>query len=374
MNEMLQQYCATDKEIHDLLISGKQKLTEGVLLELARDRGIFFSSKTPREHLVLQIALLPHDYYDIVGIIEHRDHNKRAEKTTSIGLSTHMVVDDIKSVVEKYRDEVVGTEKVTYHKKGNDGFVMHVVYDEYDYSKTTLIQRQRRDAEIEFVTKDGTVTVRMPSTEKAKNVVENLRKRIEKELLTPVPIQQIELTGIKASEQRTAFFTSLISKIPGYSLQTVINLKVASGDTEKGDSSDLDEDDENAVKQEMLAVVHSVALNGMNLVESKQYQDLRSGGFYITSLTWRSKQLADPFSMIQFDASFEDPIQGTGFKYGVRVALRQKSGEYAKNFKAIEDDKVKAQLFELIENTSRSILNEIILDAGAEVISDNGGE
>ena len=372
MNEMPQQYCATDKEVHDLLISGKQKLTEGVLLELARDRGIFFSAKTPRENLVLQIALLPHDYYDIVGIIEHRDHNKRAEKTTSVGLSTSMVVDDIKAIVEKYRDDAIGTEKVTYHKKGNDGFVMHVVYDEYDYSKTTLIQRQRRDAEIEFVTKDGVITIRMPATEKAKTVVEDLRKRIEQVKLASVPTQRIELSGIKKSEHRTAFFTSLISKMPGYVLQTVINLKVASGDNGESDFTDLDEDDEQAVKQEMLAVVHSVALNGMNLVESKQYQDLRAGGFYITSLTWRSKQIAEPFSMIQFDASFEDPIQMSGFKYGVRVALRQKNGEYAKNFKVVEDEKLKAQLFELIENTSRTVLNRILLET--ETDAKTGGE
>jgi tetrahydromethanopterin S-methyltransferase subunit F len=360
MSDILQQYCATDKEIHDLLISGKQKITDGVLHELARDRGIFFSPKTTREDLVVQIALLPHDYHDIVGIIDHRDHNKRAEKTTSVELSTSMEVDDIKSIVEEYRDGVTGNEKVTYFKKGADGFVMHISYDEYDYSKTTLIQRQRRDAEIEFVTKDGIVTIRNPATEKAKTIVEDLRGRIAQKKLTEVPAQRIELIGLPESETRTSFFTSLISKIPDYVLQTVINLKVASGKSdEKSDSVDLDEEETDTAKQEMLAVVHSAALNGTNLVASKQYQELRAGGFYITSITWRSKQKTEPFSLVQFDASFENPIDGTGFKYGVRIAARQKNGEYAKNFKPVADDKVRAQLFELIENTSRSVLAEL---------------
>jgi len=366
MSDLLKQYCATDKEVHDLLISGKQKLTEGLLLELARDRGIFYSARTPRDNLVMQVALLPHDYYNVVGIIKLRDHNKRGEKTTSLGLSAELSVDDIKELVEKYRDEVVGTEKVTYYKKGTNGFVMHVVYDEYDYSKTTLIQRQRRDAEIEFVAKDGGVTIRMPATEKAKAVVEDLRKRIEKVQLAPVPVQQIELSGIKDPARRTEFFTSLISRIPGYSLQTVINLKVASGAKDQDDGTDLDEDEESAIKQEMLGVVHSVALNGMNLVESEQYQDLRAGGFFITSLTWRSKAIVEPFSMIQFDASFEDPVQGTGFKYGVRIANRQKNGDYAKNFKTVEDEKLKADLFEAIESTSRIILSELVTESSNE--------
>ena len=42
------QYCATDKEIYDALMSAKQKIGEKVLLELANDRGIFFSPKDSR--------------------------------------------------------------------------------------------------------------------------------------------------------------------------------------------------------------------------------------------------------------------------------------------------------------------------------------
>jgi hypothetical protein len=42
------QYCATDKEIHDALMSAKQKIGEKVLLELAKDRGIFYSAKDTR--------------------------------------------------------------------------------------------------------------------------------------------------------------------------------------------------------------------------------------------------------------------------------------------------------------------------------------
>jgi hypothetical protein len=106
MNDNFQQLCATDKEIYDLLMSGKQRLTESVLHELAHDRGIFYSPKISREGLIDRLALLNHDYYDVVGIIERRDHNKRGEKTTSVTLSADLSVDEIKEVVQAYRDEV----------------------------------------------------------------------------------------------------------------------------------------------------------------------------------------------------------------------------------------------------------------------------
>jgi hypothetical protein len=371
MSDKFHQYFATDKEIYDLLMSGKQKLTETVLHELARDRGIFYSPKTSREGLVDHLALLTHDFHDVFGIIERRDHAKRGEKTTSVTLSTDLSIDEIKEVVQNYQAEVQKTEKVTSHQKGADGVVMNVEYDEYDYSRTRLIQRQRKDASIEFVSKNGVTTIRMPATEKAKAVVSNLRDKIESKKKAVIPAQEIELVGLTKAEDRTSFFTFLIANIPGYSLQTVTNLKVASGVSDQDEEAvDLDEDEDESAKQEMLAVVHSVAINGKNLVASEQYQQLRKGGFFITAITWRSKQLKEPHDMIQFDASFEDGPAGTGFKYGVRYASRLQNGDYGKNFKPVEDH-AKPLLFELIEITARKVLADLTAKADADLASPN---
>lgn len=360
MSEKLQQYCATDKEVYDLLISGKQKLTESVLHELARDRGIFYSPKATRDALVDRLALLTHDYHDVIGVIERRDHGRRGEKTTSVALSTELSIDEIKEVIQAYQTEVQKTEKVTSHQKGSDGAVMNIEYDEYDYSRTRLIQRQRKDASIEIASKGGITTIRMPATEKAKIVVTNLREKIEGKKKAIIPAQEIELTNLISAEDRTAFFTSLISSIPGYSLQTVTNLKVASGVSEELDESvEIEEEDDASIKQEMLAVVHSVAIHGKNLVASEQYQQLRKGGFFITAITWRSTQQQSPYNLVQFDASFDDGPAGKGFKYGVRYATRLPSGEYTKSFKPVEDED-KPRLFELIEATARKVLADLI--------------
>ena len=58
-------YCATDKEIYDVLMSAKQRINPAVILELAKDRGIFYSSTDTRETLVHSLSLLPHDYHDL---------------------------------------------------------------------------------------------------------------------------------------------------------------------------------------------------------------------------------------------------------------------------------------------------------------------
>jgi len=52
MRDPGQLYFATNKEIHDLLYSAKQKVTEGTLHELLRDRGIFCSPQESRDALV----------------------------------------------------------------------------------------------------------------------------------------------------------------------------------------------------------------------------------------------------------------------------------------------------------------------------------
>ncbi|MDO6643815.1 hypothetical protein [Acinetobacter guillouiae] len=180
MNKLsFQQLCATDHDIFSLLASGKQRITDVTLNELAKDRGIFFSPKSTRSDLIEDISIWTHDYNDVIGLIEKRDYKKRNEKMTSVVLPAELTVDEIKEIVKDYQKDMQKKEKVTFHQKGNDGVVMNTEYDEYDYSKTRLIQRQRKDASIQIESKDGQTTIRMPATEKATNIVENFKSKVE---------------------------------------------------------------------------------------------------------------------------------------------------------------------------------------------------
>lgn len=356
--QSFQQLCATDHDIFSLLTSGKQRLTDATLNELAKDRGIFFSPKSTRNDLIEEISIWTHDYYDITGLIEKRDYKKRNEKMTSVILPIELSVDEMKDIVKEYKEDTHNKDNVTSHQKGNDAVVINTEYDEYDYSKTRLIQRQRKDASIHMESKNGQTVIRMPASEKALNIVELIKDKVETFKKIEIPLKKIEVENLLNPEERNRFFLKLISDIEDFELLTVTNLKVDKFEDE--DTSEEDEEEENLeIKQNMIGVIESAVFSGQNLVASEQYVQLIEDGFFITSITWRAKQKKDPYHLVQFETSFENGRQGTGFKYSAKYSNRiANSTDYTKNFKPTDGD-LKFNLLSLIEVSARKALEEL---------------
>lgn len=360
MSEYLNQFFATDKDIFDLLASAKQKLTENVLREIARERGIFYSQNDSREDLADALSLLPFTLNELVDLMDRRETSRRNEKTTTITLDATLEVDDIKAAIKEYQDEVGPTEKVDSHLKGANEVVLNVEYDEMDYSRTRLIQRQRHDATIQFVQQNGKTLVRLPASEKSQRIVENLTSRIESRRKAVVPRETIELDGDFGADERTAFFTRLMSELPGYKLKGVTNLRISPSkrsDTETDDEEELDDDEREAASREMLVIVRSMALTGENLMASEEYQALRKRGFYITAITWRADQTSIPYDSPHLHAEFADGEAGTGFKYSVKGIYRFQEGFYTKTARPA-DDAEREKLYGLLEATARKVLSE----------------
>lgn len=353
-------YCATDNEIYEVLMSSKQKLTDAVLLELAKDRGILYSPKDSRETLVEKIALLPHDYDDLAIILEQREHGGRVEKITSATLNAKLSVADIKEVCREYKEQATGDEKVLTHPEGSDRFVVQVQYSEIDYSKTRLIQRKPKEADIEFIVDDEKTIVRMPANAKAMEVFQDLKNRLENHTKDKLPTVLIELSEFDSAAQRTNFFTVLISSLPGFKLDNVTSVKVEPINTDVDeDALDLDDDqDQEQAKEEALALVRKAALAGESLLASDEYQALQKKGFFITSIIWRAKQTATPYSIVEFEAAFEDPHAGKGFKYSVRGALNFTQGEYTRTLRPITNDD-KQRFLTLIEQTAARVISNL---------------
>lgn len=353
-------YCATDKEIYDVLMSAKQRIHAGVVLELAKDRGIFLSPKDGRETLVNYLSLLPHDYHDLNIILDHREHAGRSEKLTSVTLNAALTVEEIKEVVKEYTSESPADETITSHSKGTDQFVVNVKYSEIDYGKTRLVQRTPKEAGIEFHVDGDKTVIRMPSNAKAKEVVSKLKGKLDGKKKTDIPTDSIEIGEFKSAASRTEFFTSLISKLKGFKLDNVTSVKVEPIKREpEEDELDL-EDDQNKeqAKQEALALVRNVALKGETLLASEEYQSLVKKGFFITSIIWRAKETTIPYPIVEFEAAFEEPEDGKGFKYSVRGALNFSEGEYTKTLRPI-DAEAKEKLLSLIEQTANATIAEI---------------
>ena len=363
MNSTLNQYFATDKAIFDLMMSGKQRLTEKVLRDLAKERGIFYSPMDSREELIDVMSTLPHDYDNIMELMKRRRHDGRGDKTTSIILNTEITNEEIKKVLAEYAKDVGATEDITHQKKG-DKYVANIQYDEFDYSRTQLIQRQRHDAGIEFGVGNGKTTIRLPATEKAQRIVKSLKEKIEGHRKVELPEEIIELKKFNDPEARTEFFIKLISTMEGYRLRDVTNLKVSAGSNGNIDEDeDLDDELDNevaAAEQEMIGVVKNMALNGKNLTSSDEYQSLRKKGFFITSISWSAEQKETSQDIILFDAAFNDGENGSGFKYSIRGARRYQEGQHLKTVKHVEDHE-KEKLFNLLEHTARATLAQLTI-------------
>jgi hypothetical protein len=354
-------YCATDKELFDVLMSAKQKISATVVLGLARDRGIFYSPKDARETLVNSLSLLPHDYHDLNIILDNREHAGRAEKLTSVTLNVALTIEEIKEVVKEYTSESPPDELVSSHAKSTNQYIVDVKYSDIDYSKTRLVQRTPKEAGIEFHVEGDKTVIRMPANAKAKEIVGKLKNKLDAKKKTEIPTGLIEIGDFNAAS-RTEFFTSLISKLKGFNLNNVTSVKVEPIQMSSHESElDLDDDqNREQAKQEALALVKNVALRGESLLASEEYQSLLKKGFFITSIVWRSRQTTIPYPIVEFEAAFDEPEAGKGFKYSVRGALKfvEEEKEYTKTPRPVEAED-KQKFLALIEHTASVTIAEI---------------
>jgi hypothetical protein len=368
-------YCATDKEIFDLLMSSKQKITESIMIELSKDRGIFYSPSDSRETLARNLSLLPHDYYDLNVMLDRREHPGRAEKITSIILNSPLTIDDIKDVSKEYTEQAPPDEKIISNQEGTNKYNVKIEYSEIDFSKTRLIQRRHKEADIEFIIEGDKTIVRMPANDRAKGIADKLKNQLEGRKNIVIPADLIELTEFNHLK-RTEFFTSLISKMPGFKLENVTSVSVESSikDVEEH-GLDLEDNQENEeAKQKMLALVKNVALKGQSLLASEEYNQLKGKGFYITSIIWQSSKTIHPFPLVEFEAGFEDSENLAGFKYSVRGVRNYQKGEYTKTLRKASSEE-KQEFLSLIEHTAHLILAELRQKAEEGAVTDptNGG-
>ena len=360
-------YCATDKELFDVLMSSKQHFGERILLSLARRRGILYSRSDDRADLADKLSVMTYGFHEIRAIQDEFERAGRGEKTTSFRINMELTVAEIKEIADEYRDAADDEEKVVTRSVGQAGVAVDLKYTETDFSKTRLRQRQEREAHIEFKVEQGHTVVTLPATEKARQAVAALKDRLYAKKQADIGVEEVDLSSVTDPKLRTAFFTRLITRLAGFSLQNVTRVKADLAEKPEDDIG-AEENGEEGVEEaseEMLGVVRAVALNGESLLASPLYQGLQKRGFFLTSITWRSKRDVLPFQIVEFDAAFDDPARGREFKYAVRGWATQKGGDYIKNFKVVPPEEKKV-LLGLIENTAMTVQREIKAEFAAQ--------
>jgi hypothetical protein len=153
----------------------------------------------------------------------------------------------------------------------------------------------------------------------------------------------------------------LIKRVPGFKLEDVTHVQVDFGEA-LPDDADLLEDAENekkAAEEEIAGVVKDIALHGTAIHLSEEYKRLKEKGFYLTSVQWSGRRTDSPHHIVHFDAGFDDPAAGVGYRYGVRTwRVPLESGMYAKSWTTIPADE-KVRLSGLLQRASMAVYQDI---------------
>jgi hypothetical protein len=352
-------YCATDKEVFDALASSRQHFSESTLLAMAKKRGIFYSAQTDRMQLCEDVSLLTFGFHDVAQLQAEFEKSSHGEKKTFMRINTALTLDELRTIAKQFeKDAEEEGDKVSSHNVGLQGFAINVKYEEVDFSKTRLRQRQKREAHLEFKVGEDYTVITLPSNEKARQVAQSLIERASKEKKQQVAVEEVDLSWITDYELRTKFFQDLIRKVPGFALEDVTDVKVDFGDASPADD-DLLEDTKAKVEKELQGVVKAMALRGKSLLLSEEYKRLKSKGFFITSIQWSGRRIAGPNEIVEFDAGFDNPAAGVGYRYGVRTWItRRENNEYAK-YPATIPAEEKVKLSSLLQQASMSVFREI---------------
>jgi len=183
-------YCATDKEIFDALASSSQHFSENTLLSMAKKRGIFYSPQTDRVQLCHDISLLTFGFYDVAQLQAEFEKSNPREKKTFMRINVALTLDELRRIAEKLQEESeVQGDKVSSHNIGQNGFAIDVKYEEVDFSKTRLRQRQKREANLEFQVENGQTLVTLPASPKARQVAESFIERAKSEKKTEITVE-----------------------------------------------------------------------------------------------------------------------------------------------------------------------------------------
>jgi hypothetical protein len=354
-------YCATDKEVYDVLMSSKQHFSESALLDLARGRSLILSAADDREALADKLATMIFGYHEIRAIQAVFERAGRGEKTTSFRIKGELSAAEIKEAAAAYGAQVGEEESVVSYSVGPKSVGIDIKYSETDFSKTRLRQRQDKEAHVDFKVEDGYTVVTLPASEKARAVAEGVRTQLNIKREQTFAVEEVDLSGIVDPFLRSKFFTDMITGLSELRLQNVTRVKVDRAEKVQpvfDDEAPEDEVDTDEASAEMLGVVRAVALDGEDLLSSGEYQSLHQRGFFITSISWSCRRTVSPYQQVDFDAGFEQPALGVGFKYSIKGWYTQKEGEYTKSFRPMPPEE-KKRFLNFIENTAIAVFRNI---------------
>ncbi|WP_237673625.1 hypothetical protein [Vreelandella profundi] len=365
--------CATDRDIHDLLLSNQQKFTPKVLRELAFSRNVICSDVSEKKKLADYLSVITHDHYDLDELIEKRESKARREKSTFETYKVSLEGDEVKEILGKLRETYSedSNKDFKFTQTSSTSFKAAYSYIDMLYSKTRFTQRQHYKAEISIDVKDNELQVRMPAGLRETDFTDVFQKKMQESIYLPVVRESISLENIRAPELRSQFFLKLISSIEGLRFKGVFKVKVSSKhlipdvfddaafDNEDEENEKTNGEDKNSEDSPaMLQAIHRMILDGENIESSSEYQDLTKSGYFINSISWIATENVSPYTQYFMEVGFSDGDTCKNFRYSLKGVKNVKGGFYNKSVRPPSENNT-LWFNEAIELVSRTILEEI---------------
>lgn len=305
-------YIPSDKNIFDAL--QHKKIGHSEVLRFLRGRGIIVSQSLDKIDLSKTIAGLTFDYNDYIYITKLLENPNRKEKTTRTTVKATSNNEQLAEACQKISKPEGWGESYKVVKKENSTILV-VTYTDVDFTKTELRQRTLKKCEVEIHAEGDEVSVRSPATKKGKEISERFKSSLSRIIGEELEEEVVSLETVTLAEARSLFFDFLIKSIPGYELEDVSSVDVYH---EIDDLDENEDDEENASSENFAGFIRKAALAGGGVLESAEFNQLHSRGFFISKIIWTVVDTLPGGDKVELEAQFGKPSSCTDFKYLVR--------------------------------------------------------
>ncbi|MCS6130017.1 hypothetical protein G3485_23340 [Shewanella baltica] len=309
-------FIPTDKNIFDAL--QHKKVTQGELVTFLRKRGILVALGASKQELIEKICSLTLSYADINWIGRLLENPNRKDKTTHANLKGDVEDKHITGACSLVKANLSadGDDSVKMTKSGNKT-TLTITYVDQDFTKTELRQRTVKTCEIQIEKgKDG-VVMKLPSTKKAREISEQLKTALKAQVTKDSGEEleefSISLESMPVAAIRSQFFDFLIRNVDGFEFDNV-----SSVDVYHLEQGLRDEFEEEGAEARLASYINKAALAGEGVLESTEFKQLHTRGFYIYRIIWTAVDKSFEGPKVEFEAQFGQPDSCTEFMYTVR--------------------------------------------------------
>ena len=358
-------YYAEDKDIFDLLKASSVTLKQ--IARFARKRGVFVSEQDSKEDILSYFSSLPNSWPQLQELMAEISSDDREEKVSMVRVQSVEPIVKIKEAAEFVQNLRAQPRNEAYSitETANGNFQVKVKYTDFDPKTTRLMQRRRREVKIEVEKLGDRFEIRHDHTARSVEIVNRMVEVLTSTSETEPKVEAVDLSGVTDPGLRTKFFTQLITNVQGFRLIDVKDLKVDRYIPIVPEDEDTTEkpSEKPAAKKntdaELKSMVRRMVLSGDGVLTSDEYKALRKNEFYISKVTWMSRETDGDGRDVLFNAEFSGETDGKSFVYDIRWVWERDEDGNVRQVKTALAHSDRAIFLRRLEDAAYKSLKEI---------------